>query len=105
MNSTPQAYCFKCKKKTDGVDGQVKANVRGRKYEVSKCVDCGCKKCRMMKNPKTEDSTVVQTKPPKTKTKSSKKRRKTVDEEQPTNDTKPYDTRDETSVKPEIVIA
>jgi hypothetical protein len=70
----------------------------------------------MMKNPKTADSPGVQTNPPKTKTKSSKKRLKTGDAEQPakrlkTGDAeqpasgpKPYDTRDETSVKPEIVI-
>ena len=104
----PESYCFKCKKKTPSVDNVEKENVRGRKYMLSKCEICDCKKCLMMKGSKpsseSDNGTPMKKKKKKKKTNKTDKAKtpKKPEKTEEHFDTQP--TPGDTQTKPEILI-
>ena len=48
------SYCLKCKKNTESVNPRVSATRNGRTMILSKCVICGSKKLRFIKNQKAK---------------------------------------------------
>ena len=48
------SYCLKCKKDTESVNPRVSATRNGRTMILSKCVICGSKKFRFIKNQKAK---------------------------------------------------
>ena len=48
------SYCLKCKKNTESVNPRVSATLNGRTMILSKCVICGSKKLRFIKNQKAK---------------------------------------------------
>ena len=45
-----KSYCLKCRKDTENINTKVSNTSNGRKTLISKCVICGSKKSRFIKN-------------------------------------------------------
>ena len=45
-----ESYCLKCRKNTEGIDPKTSGSSNGRAMILSKCVICGSKKSRFIKN-------------------------------------------------------
>ena len=45
-----ESYCLKCRKNTEGIDPKASGSSNGRAMILSKCVICGSKKSRFIKN-------------------------------------------------------
>ena len=45
-----KSYCLKCRKDTENINPKVSNTSNGRKTLISKCVICGSKKSRFIKN-------------------------------------------------------
>ena len=45
-----KSYCLKCKKDTENINPRVSKTSNGRTMVLSKCVICGSKKSRFIKN-------------------------------------------------------
>ena len=49
-----ESYCLKCKKNTKNINPQVSSTSNGKVMILSKCVICGSKKSRSIKNQEAE---------------------------------------------------
>ena len=47
-------YCLKCRKDTENINPRVSNTSNGRTVLLSKCVKCGRKKSRFIKDPETK---------------------------------------------------
>ena len=45
-----ESYCLKCRKDTENIDLEISSTSNGRAMILSKCVICGSKKSRFIKN-------------------------------------------------------
>ena len=45
-----ETYCLKCKKNTKNIDPKISSTSNGKSMILSKCVTCGSKKLRFIKN-------------------------------------------------------
>ena len=45
-----KSYCLKCRKDTENINPEVSSTSNGRTRIISKCVKCGNKKSRFIKN-------------------------------------------------------
>ena len=45
-----KSYCLKCRKDTENINLKVSNTSNGRTMILSKCVICGSRKCRIIKN-------------------------------------------------------
>ena len=45
-----ESYCLKCRKDTENIDLEILSTSNGRAMILSKCVICGSKKSRFIKN-------------------------------------------------------
>ena len=45
-----KSYCFKCGKDTENIDPKISSSSNGKAMILSKCVICGSKKSRFIKN-------------------------------------------------------